>query len=117
MRTKSLVAPTGVAEGHEWLSPDGHVPSWHKVFQDGAWASTAYEDPNFPKETGEDKEEDDTEEETEETKSTEETTDEHGMQTAVPDRNGGKQGTGGEPGRKHPADGKQGKGGSGKKRK
>lgn len=110
MRTKSLVAPTGIAEGHEWLSPDGHQPKWHKVFQDGKWVSTAYEDPNFPNGQEEEIEENTEEEEP----STEETTGERSNTAEVPDRDGQQEP---DKGAKRPADGKQGKGGQGKRRK
>ena len=103
MRTKSLTAPEGVEEGHEWLSPDGHATKWHKVFQDGQWVSTAYEDPNFPQQ----EESEDTEEEDEETESTEETNGEQRNETAVSDRDGKQEP---DAGAKQPAHGKQGKG-------
>lgn len=87
MRTKSLVEPTGkVAEGHEWISPDGHSPSWHRVFQDGKWVATAYEEMD---------EDEDTEDHP---TSDEEPNDEQGMSTEISDSDGGEQGAGGKPG-------------------
>lgn len=107
MRTKSLVEPMGVAEGHEWLSPDGHSPSWHKVFQDGKWEATVYEE--MSGETDDSTDDDDQPEE--------DHADEQGMQTAIPDSDGGEQGASGKPEPEPQQRGKRGKvrkGGKGK---
>jgi hypothetical protein len=75
MRVKSLREPKNPTEGLEWLSPDGYTPSWHQVWQDSGWVSTAYEESA------------ESTEETAET-STEDTNDERSMQAALQTGNG-----------------------------
>lgn len=108
MRTKSLVEPTGkINEGHEWLSPDGHSPSWYRIFHDGKWEE-ALDHEEFDPESLE-------EIEIEipnggnSGESTEGKSDEQGMQAAVSDSNGGEQGAGGKPEPEPKQRGKRGK--------
>lgn len=117
MRTKSLVAPTGIEKGHYWLSPDGHSPSWNRVWNGTAWANYEEEeleelqlDPDSLEEIEIEIADDDVQPE-------EDHEDEQGMQTAVPDSNGGEQGASGKPEPEPQQRGKRGKvrkGGKGK---
>lgn len=109
MRTKSLVEPTGIEKGHYWLSPDGHSPSWNRVWNGTAWANYEEEDVEGIFNLDGDTEDED--------QLTEESTDEQGMQTAVSDRDGREQGASGEPEPPPQQRGKRGKvrkGGKGK---
>lgn len=111
MRTKSLIAPTGVEPGHEWLSPDGHSQTWHRKFDGFAWKDV---EASELEEEG-DLEEEDTEED--EQPHTEDSEDEQGMQAAVSDSDGGKQGASGGSGsepKQRRQRGKVRKGGKGK---
>lgn len=47
MRVKSIEPP--VLQEAEWLSPDGHPTTWHRVWNGGAWV-----DVETPEDTGED---------------------------------------------------------------
>lgn len=112
MRVKSLAEPTGILnKGDEWLSPDGHSSTWRRVWNGTGWVEDlkaagfpltelSPENPDLSN-VG-------TDDDTEETEYTEEDhsdgklsndedqSDEQGMQTAVPDSNGGEQGAGGK---------------------
>lgn len=122
MRTKSLQAPTGIQKGHEWLSPVGHSESWHRIWNGTAWENVDAEEDG--EEENQEEREDSGESETgakdsdeTETKadvtSTEETKGERSNETAVSDRDRKQEP---DAGAKRPADGKQGKGGKGKRK-
>jgi hypothetical protein len=86
MRFKSLTEPMGILnKGDEWLSPDGHSSTWHRI-----WNGTTWDDPDAESEEPEIDDEHDQ-------SSTEDPKDEQGMQAAVPDSNGGEQGASGKP--------------------
>lgn len=85
MRIKSLTEPTtvGLQKGDHWLSPDGHSPPWARVWGGAEWRNYEEEDVEGLFEIDEQPE-------------TEDPTDEQGMQTAVSDRDGREQGSGGK---------------------
>lgn len=132
MRVKSLVEPMGIIQkGDEWLSPEGHSPTWHRVWNGLGWdckEGPGFPEPPAPVEPSEleepqidpesleeieieiaDDESDDQPEEDHD--------DEHGMQAAVSDSNGVEQGPSGKPEPEPKQRGKRGKvrkGGKGK---
>lgn len=134
MRFKTLAEPTGIMQkGDEWLSPDGHSPTWRRV-----WNGTAFVEDlkaaGFPltelsptlsaeelakvgtdDDTDETDDTDDTDED--EQPPTEDHDDEQGVQTEVSDRNGGEQGSGGGSGSEPEQRGKRGKVRKGRKGK
>lgn len=142
MRCKSIVEPTSLQKGDEWLSPDGHSPPWRRVWNGTGWVEDlkaagfpltelSPENPDLSDVGTEN--EDDTEEldldpdsleeieieinDDQKPSLIEESTDEHRMQAEIPDRNGREQGAGGKPEPESKQRGKRGKvlkGGKGK---
>lgn len=53
MRTKSLFAPENISEGDEWLSPEGHSTSWHRIWDGRNWTSLTPGDENERSNTAE----------------------------------------------------------------
>lgn len=115
MRTKSLVAPANPKENDEWLSPEGHSTRWHRAWDGESWIPTAYEEMNpeslDAEEDVEEENQDEGEdagsnetgekapdaEETEGDVDEEEDDDEQSVQAAIPNGDGGEQGTSGKP--------------------
>jgi hypothetical protein len=110
MRVKSLSEPTGILnKGDEWLSPDGHSSTWRRV-----WNGTTWTEPEAELEEPEDLDETEVDDDTQ---TTEDPKDEQGMQTAVPDSNGGEQGASGGSSSEPKQRGKRGKVRAGRKGK
>lgn len=111
MRYKSYEAPANPQKGDRWISPVQSVPVFDRV-----WNGTAWEDyvepeaqkryPRPPEKTTQDPPQDPP-------KPTEETKGEQRNETEVSDRDGEQKPDGGS---KQPTDGKQGKGGQGKRK-
>lgn len=116
MRTKSYVAPANPRKGDRWISPVQSVPVFDRV-----WNGTAWEDyvepaptPRYPRTETTPAPQDPPKDPPQDSKSTEETKGEQRNETAVSDRDGQQEP---DAGAKQPADGKQGKGGQGKRGK
>lgn len=112
MRTKSLAEPMGIIQkGDEWLSPEGHSPTWQRVWNGLGWdckEGPVFPEPSVQTEPSELEEPPIDPESLEEIEvevadgesndqPEEDHDDEHGNQAAVSDSDRGEQGSGGKP--------------------